>query len=886
MCKRALFQLICFLVCGACTASALGAQVPVQQQRTGVVTGVIRDEQGGAIREASVEVACGGEGRSMEADAVGNFVMSSLPFARCSVSAESRLFERATVEADLTSGAAHTTLTLLVKGFATQVVVTPTRGREEATFDLPEVISVTTREAIDSRPFRLLPQVLREEPGVLLQQTTTAQASPIIRGFTGQSNVLLLDGVRFNTASWRSGPSQYFSWIDSGVVSRLELVRGPGSVQYGSDALGGTINVRTMTPTLSPQGLRVGGDVRATLGSADKSSGGQVNLVVQAPTAAFRFGATTERVGNLRAGRGIDSHAAVTRFLGLPSTVLGTRLADSGFKQSGAYVVGQVRAGALGSVRTLYLHENQTGASRYDRINGGDGVYRSGFTPQRLDFSIVRYESHRAGIFDEWSAGLSVNRQVDGRFEQTRPTAVFDQQRAVTTVLGYQFDVRRQIGRHRLLAGTEFYDESTDASREQITPLTGAVAPNRPDIPDGTGYVNLGVFVQDTAELLPGRVTLRWGLRYGRFGFSTTANPAFGVVDERVLSDAVTFSAGTVIALSRNLHATFNVGRGFRAANSADLGNTGLTGGGGLEVAPSRASALGGFVGTTGATGAVSTGEVVPHLRPEVLYSFEPGLKFRAGRFSASVSAYDLEYLKSIQRRAIVFPTDVVGALISGYQVVRQDATGLAYIAQDIRPIATRVNVDHARLLGFDAEGITQIGRQWRASAFISMTNGSLLNTHEYLRRMPPPLGGAAVRWSSSRTWIEGLVSFAASQTRFNSGDLTDARIGAVRTRSSIANHFNGSATDLGLVTGGLLQATGETLAQVQDRVLGAAASSTMYDHGPGFFVLGARGGVRLTPQVEMTVIGENLTDRNYRLYGSGVDAAGINLQVQVRYRF
>ena len=64
---------------------------------------------------------------------------------------------------------------------------------------VPEAMSITTRRDIDSRPYTLLPQVLREEPGILLQQTTSAQVSPIIRGFTGQSNIYLLDGVRLNT---------------------------------------------------------------------------------------------------------------------------------------------------------------------------------------------------------------------------------------------------------------------------------------------------------------------------------------------------------------------------------------------------------------------------------------------------------------------------------------------------------------------------------------------------------------------------------------------------------------------------------------------------------------------------------------------------------------
>jgi outer membrane receptor protein involved in Fe transport len=166
------------------------------------------------------------------------------------------------------------------------------------------------------------------------------------------------------------------------------------------------------------------------------------------------------------------------------------------------------------------------------------------------------------------------------------------------------------------------------------------------------------------------------------------------------------------------------------------------------------------------------------------------------------------------------------------------------------------------------------------------MANGHLLPAGEFIRRMPPPMGGARLRWMGGRTWVEGVASMAVRQTRLNSADLGDARVGALRTRASIANFFTGTAADLGLVRNGVLVQTGETLAEVQTRVLGGAASAPLYQSQPGYVVVGLRGGMRLTPQLDLTVIGENLGDVNYRLYGSGLDAPGFNVQVRTRYRF
>jgi outer membrane receptor protein involved in Fe transport len=851
------------------------------------LTGIVYDQQRAAIPRAEITITCGTERRVIQTSDVGQFSAAGLPAGLCTIVATAPLFESETIRLSL-SGQANVAVILRVRSVESDVTVTAHRGVLQETVDVPRAISTTTRADIDARPYHLLPQVLREEPGVLVQQTTTAQASPIIRGFTGQSNVYLVDGVRLNTSAWRTGPSQYFSWLAPDAVERLEIVRGAGSVQYGSDALGGSVNVLSSMPSFSAGGLRVGGGVDAVVGSADTSGGGSVNLTVQAPRVAFRLGLDVRDVNDLRPGRSRDSHAAVTRFLGLPSDAISTRLEETSYRQGGGFATGSIRAGDRATVNTVFVHQDQTGASRYDRIYGGDGLHRSGFDPQTLDFLSVRYRRHGFAGFDEVSATGSLNRQADGRFEQTRPTAVLDAQRAVTTAYGYQADAQRRLGAsHRFSVGAEVYDESIEASREQTDPRTGAAVPLRPDIPDGTGYATFGVFAQDTFAVIPNQLTLQGGIRYGRFAFSTTADPAFGVTDESVVTNAVTFDAGTVVRLTRQLHFTFAVSRGFRAANAADLGAVGLTGGGGFEIAPATAAGLGGEVGSTSATGAVSTGREVPQLGPEVAYTYEPGLKFQSRRLSASFSVFDIEYIDAIQRRAVVFPSGIVGTVISGFTVVRQDSPGLAYIAEDQRPIGTRVNIDRARIRGFDIEGTYRLSARWRARAYYSMSNGEL-STGEFMRRMPPPLGAASLRWSADdeRWWLEGLLTFAQEQRRLNPGDITDARIGASRTRAAIANYFNGTATDLGLVVGGVLVATGENLAAVQNRVLGTAASAPLYTSQAGFAVLGLRAAWRFSPQVEAVVIGENLTDRNYRLMGSGVDAPGANVQVRLRYRF
>ena len=168
------------------------------------------------------------------------------------------------------------------------------------------------------------------------------------------------------------------------------------------------------------------------------------------------------------------------------------------------------------------------------------------------------------------------------------------------------------------------------------------------------------------------------------------------------------------------------------------------------------------------------------------------------------------------------------------------------------------------------------------------MARGTELETGLPRRRMPPGLGGASLTWqpSGARWWIEGTMLAATAQDRLSDADIGDARIGASRTPASIASFFNGTAVDRGLVHGGVLAATNETLAQVQARVLGGASQRAMFTETAGFVVFGLRGGLRLGPHLDLTVIGENLADRNYRLHGSGVDEPGLNLVARLRAKF
>ena len=146
------------------------------------------------------------------------------------------------------------------------------------------------------------------------------------------------------------------------------------------------------------------------------------------------------------------------------------------------------------------------------------------------------------------------------------------------------------------------------------------------------------------------------------------------------------------------------------------------------------------------------------------------------------------------------------------------------------------------------------------------------------------------------RWWAQPWGRAVARNTRLSTLDFKDRRSGAMRTRSSIQSFFRNGATARGWVSAGgdgafgtgddILAATGETLAQVQDRVLGpGVASSPLFAELPGFVTFGVRGGLRLGGH-EVIVSVENLADTTYRGVSWGLDGPGRSVAARYVFRF
>jgi hemoglobin/transferrin/lactoferrin receptor protein len=263
----------------------------------------------------------------------------------------------------------------------------------------------------------------------------------------------------------------------------------------------------------------------------------------------------------------------------------------------------------------------------------------------------------------------------------------------------------------------------------------------------------------------------------------------------------------------------------------------------------------------------------------------------RRGGLQADVSVFHLRMSDTVVSRTLLLPQGAAGSLLGGYPITSQLASGAVFVAEASNPVLVRANSGGATF-----NGVEQRLQAKLAGGFLLSQNFTWTRAEDPETGLPPdiepgvpaPTGHGALLWAppSRRVWVEIYAEAAMRQGRLSSLALADRRIGAARSRSNIASFFRNGAAVRGLVSDGVLLATGETLSQVQARVLGVLDSAPLYTALPGYAVFGVRAGVPLGKALDLMAEASNLGDRNYRGMGWGIDGAGRAVTLRLKYRF
>jgi iron complex outermembrane receptor protein/hemoglobin/transferrin/lactoferrin receptor protein len=814
--------------------------------------------------------------------------------------------------------------------FLTEVTVTSQPGMVADVERTPSLVTIHREDDWRTRPRVTIGNALEGSVGVMVQQSTYGQASPFMRGLTGYHVLNLIDGIRFNNSTFRSGPNQYLAFADPSQAERIEAMLGPASSQFGSDALGGAIQL--LTPSLrfnDRPGVVARGGVDLFGASADGSAGADANVLLVGRRATWSAGGAWRKLDDLRAGGGRDSHHVLRRFFGLSDDqigdITGNTQQDTGFSQSGLHTKTAVRLGDTHNLTVWYQRSALDEVRGYKDLWGGLGRLRSDFDPQQLQFFYTRYEKLGLAKLDWVNATFSVNAQSDGSLRQgLRATDRIVRDHTKVDTFGYLLKAATHVtSRQAIVFGGEIYDERVDAVRFETDPRTGAIEQKRALYPDGSRYRTGGVFVQDVVDIIRGgeasALRANIGGRFTRVDARTFSQRnrdglgrSLGVTDSSRTYQDWTFNTGLTWQATKALTFNFLTGRGFRAPNLNDLGALGLNDLG-YEVPADETVAAGGFIGASDGEGVVSNGRRVAGLKAERLFNYEFGGALRWRRLFARAQVFDAELMDPIVRRTLLFPLDRPPSALAGVPVTviaptaaqREQSVVSVATALDPRAVKAFVNDGRARYRGLDALFSYRFSTRWSAEGNYSNLSGHDLNPTRLVRRLPPQQGFLALRYqpASFISWIEASAYVSGAQERLSGGDLTDERIGAGRRRSDITDLFRGGLISPWILPGSdgrlgtaddIFAPTSETLAQIRDRVLPVGATINgvtivddntrvpLYTRTEPFASLNIRAGLAPRENLRVTLALMNVLDRNYRIHGSGVDAPGLNFYVAV----
>jgi len=657
-----------------------------------------------------------------------------------------------------------------------EIPIVSAARHEQNRADSPRSVSVITAEEIRRRNFRNVPEAVANLAGVYLQQTNYGGGSPIIRGMVGNRILIMINGIRLNNGTYRLGPNQYLNQIDINQVERIEVVRGAGSVLYGSDAFGGVINVITKQAPDPRHGAEFSGEAHVRFGTADTSGAGRIQVSAAQGRLGLLAGYTQEQFGDLTAGGATGLQR---------NTGYGQSAGDISFTFAAG--TGKTLVGGLSRMK-------QSGVPRTDTLRAGADLEYL-WNPEGHDLAYVRYEQENPikGV-GSMEVTLAYQRPFEflERIAALSPLVQMRYSDVVNSVnFGVQFSSALKAT-HVFTYGFEAASDWIGSSRTNLDLRTGARQPMPGNYADQSRFSSASLFVQDEIAL-SNRLSAVVGARYDRFRVQATVyDRSTGSLPLDATPEALTGSGHLLYKLAKHLSATAGLSQGFRAP---DIDDTTILGG-------------------------TSQRFEIPNenLKPEKSVNFEYGLRV-PGRFgSVSFVMFEDRYKDLIDRTPAAW---------NGLAYVDLNGNGKQDSTEPL--VYQRQNTSRAALRGFELDAVVKLSDSWTWSHMTTWTRGTDTGSGQPLTRIPPLNGASRITWNPALPlWVEGAVVAASAQRRLAEADKTDIRIGPLGT--------------------------------------------------PGYVVFHLRAGLRRTCLAGLTLSWENITDRRYRLHGSGIDRPGSNL--------
>jgi len=609
-----------------------------------------------------------------------------------------------------------------------EVVVTATRT-DHSPLDVPQPINLVPESRIRERNAKTSAEALREETGIFIQKTNHGGGSAIIRGLSSNQILILVDGVRLNNSTYRLGNHQYLTTIDNHLIRQIEVVRGPTSVLYGSDAMGGTINVITKKPVPYSQNLTFDYRLLSRYASVDEEKTMRADLSLQNHHFAVLTGFSYKDYSDLK--RGKNSH-----YPQLENSTNGLRQSPTGFTAYDFNTKLVYNPTPSQSFIFAYQMARQKDVPRYDKYESNDYIHWF-YEPQVRNLVYLTYENNiQSKYITSIRSSISYHRQKEGRKTQKSIETPMTQEIDDVGTLGLSMQLNSLFRKHLFTYGIDLYFDKVSSERTFMYTETGtSERDERGRYPDGARYDSYGFFFQDELHINP-KWTLTPGIRFGYFNTKFTISRS-GSRSGQIQQDfkSITSSMGLIYKLSDRIYLNANVGQAFRAPNLSDLTKLGESKGNTYEV-PN------------------------PDLVPEKMLSFDTGFKLDFEDFKMQVSTY----YASI--------TDLLASAEAN-----ENGSPTIEINDIVYKVKAKTNIGNAFIRGFEASLVYNLYKFLSLQTNISSTFGQNTTAEEPVGGIPPLFGRIGLKWNKPTYHFDLYMRFAGKQDRLSTDDLDDPRI-------------------------------------------------------------------------------------------------------------
>ncbi len=439
-----------------------------------------------------------------------------------------------------------------IKSFSKSDIVVSAKRDKRPLLDIPYSISLIDNHQLNNN--NNTPDILKTATGAWVQKTNLGGGSIFLRGLTGNQSLIMIDGIRLNNSTFRYGPNQYLNTIPQSNLNKIELLRGSGSVQYGSDAIGGVIYIQTKNPHFSDKDFTANAVIHSRFMTSDieKTLNAETNLAFK--KTAVLLGFNYSDFGDLLAGGNIGYQR------------------PTNYKQNSVNFKFLTNVIDLLDIYLCYQNVNQFNVPLYHKVVLENYEFnKMDLQARNLSYLSINYAFENSFTKNiNLKAGFSESKENRSKKLNNKSTLTEEKDRVNTffSILNIISKVGNNIN---ISSGAEIYYDNVFSTRKDLDLSNNNIKILRGLYPDNSKFLSKAIYF--LSEIKIDKFLVDLGFRYNDFNIKIEESP-FGKIE--IKPSAFVYNAGVVYKLAedKSLFAALNTA--FRSPNIDDLGTIGI----------------------------------------------------------------------------------------------------------------------------------------------------------------------------------------------------------------------------------------------------------------------------------------------------------------------